>query len=103
MSLEREDIPEVIQSIREGTDLFYQQRIHEAMMQYDMMLSKMLSLVDFFFEKHKENPDFQLDEEKIQQNFNEILSAMEQKDYTLMADIISYEFLDYMEELYRTA
>lgn len=103
MTIEKEEIPGIIQDIKEGTELFYQQRITEAMERYDVMLSQMLFLVDFFFEKHKENPDFQLDENKIQQIFNDILSAMEQKDYTLMADIISYEFLDYMEKLYRTA
>ena len=96
---EKEDIQVILEKIKEGGELFYQQRIVEALAGYEEMLGMMLSIVDYLFTYHKENPEFPLDEEKIQEMFGEILSAMEEKDYTLMADIITYEFAEYVEEI----
>lgn len=100
MEINKENLLSVLDEIKKGADLFYQQRINEALAGYEDMLGLMLGVVDFLFAYKEEHPEFDMDSEKIQGMFGEILAAMEEGDYTLMADIITYDFTECVEGIH---
>lgn len=99
MSEEKEKIVNTIKEIQEGLDLFYQQKTVEALKKFDEMLEAILSLIDTLFSFKESHDDFMFDEEKIKTSMTEAMGALEEKDMILLADIIQYDFVDYIEEL----
>ena len=83
MGAEKQLVEKTLEEVRESVDLFYQQKTGEALQQFDAVLKKVMTMVDTLF-SYKE--------------YHEGL-ALEERDMILLADIIQYDFVEYVEEL----
>jgi len=99
MSAEKELVGKTLEEVRESVDLFYQQKTGEALQQFDVVLGKVMTMVDTLFAYKESHEGFALDEEKVKSALTEALGALEEKDMILLADIIQYDFVEYVEEL----
>lgn len=99
MSAEKELVKKTLEEVRESVDLFYQQKTGEALQQFDAVLGKVMSMVDTLFAYRDAHEDFVLDDEKVKTALTEALGALEERDMILLADIIQYDFVEYVEEL----
>lgn len=99
MAVLKKEIPALLENITEKAELLYQQHIPQE--DFEKMLIDIQGIVEFFFVYHQENTNFPLDEDHMKEIFIEAVSATEDEDYTLMADLITYDFVDYVNELYK--
>lgn len=99
MSKEKELVNKVLEDVKESIELFYQQKTGEALQQFGAVLDKIMTMVDTLFQYKEEHSEFALDEEKVKTSLTEALAALEEKDMILFADIIQYDFVEYIEEL----
>lgn len=99
MSKEKELVKKVLENIKESIDLFYQQKTEEALQQFGVVLEKVMTMVDTLFQYKEEHERFPIDEEKVKSSLTEALAALEEKDMILFADIIQYDFVEYIEDL----
>lgn len=95
----KKELLESMGEISQCAELLYQQKIPEAMKQFERVMATMQEIVESFFSYRAKSADFSFDEDKMKKIFEEIVSAMEERDYTLLADIIQYEFVEYVQEL----
>lgn len=99
MSAEKELVKKTLEEVRESVDLFYQQKTGEALQRFDVVLGKVMSIVDTLFAYRDAHDGFALDEEKVKTSLTEAMGALEERDMILLADIIQYDFVEYVEEL----
>lgn len=99
MGAEKEFVKNALKEVKENIDLFYQQKTGEALQQFDSVLDKVMTIVDTLFQYKEMRQDFLLEEERVKTALAEALNALEEKDLILLADIIQYDFVEYVEEL----
>ena len=99
MGAEKELVKNTLEDVKESIELFYQQKTGEALQQFEGVLGKVMTMVDTLFAYKENHEDFPLDEEKVKSALTEALGALEEKDMILLADIIQYDFVEYVEEL----
>lgn len=99
MSEKKEVIVNTLQEIQDNMELFYQQKNEEALNQFNVVLGKMMTMIDSLFAYRDTHDDFILDEKKIQESLTMSMKALEDGDMILLADIIQYEFVEYMDQL----
>lgn len=99
MSQEKTLVTDTLQEVKENIDLFYQQKTGQALEQFHAVLGKILTMVDVLSAYQKEHAEFSFDEEKVKDTLQEALSALEERDMIFLADIIQYDFVDYIQEL----
>lgn len=99
MSKEKKLVKKVLEDVKEGVALFYQQKTGEALQQFGVVLEKVMTMVDTLFQYKEEHDEFPIDEEKVKSSLTEALAALEEKDMILFADIIQYDFVEYIEDL----
>lgn len=96
------NVRDTLQELRECVDYFYQQKNQDALQKLELVLGKMQYVIDMLFSYQQEKSTLELDENRIMNILKNALDALEGGDYILLADIIQYDFVDYMEELVST-
>ncbi len=99
MSQESKVIENTIAVIRETTELFYQQKTKEAYAKMQDTLTCIVQVVDTLHEYKCANEDFGLEETRIAASLTDAMNAMEAGDTVLLADILEYDFIEYLQEL----
>lgn len=99
MSQQKELIKKSIKDIEEVVDLFYQQKLQEALNKFESVLGGMMTAIDTLFTYKSENSGFALDETKLTNTLKDAMGALENGDMVLLADILQYDYLEYMQEL----
>lgn len=99
MSKEKELIKKILEEVKESIALFYQQKTEEALQQFGVVLGKVMTMVDTLFQYREKYDEFPIDEEKVKNSLTEALAALEEKDMILFADIMQYDFVEYIEDL----
>lgn len=99
MGQEREIVENAIQVIRETTGLFYQQKIKEAYDKMQNTIDGILKAVDTLHAYKNENKAFGLDEDRFVTSLTDAMNAMQAGDTVLLADILEYDFVEYLQEL----
>lgn len=99
MSQEKELIKNDLVNIKESVDLFYQQKTGEALQQFGTVLDTVVAMVDTLFHYKESHDEFSMDEERVKSVLTEALAALEDNDMILLADIIQYDFVEYIEDL----
>lgn len=99
MSQEKKIVESAVQIIKETTELFYQQKTAEAYEKMQETLGAILQAVDILHEYKCANESFSLEEERIAVSLTEAMQAMESGDTVLLADILEYDFVEYLQEL----
>lgn len=86
-----------IQEITTNVELLYQQKKPDAMEKFNVVLTDMQNIIEILLQAQL--GAIKIDESLIQDLFYQIISAMEEKDYVLVADLILYEFIAYINEV----
>ncbi len=59
----------------------------------------MMTAIDTLFTFRAEHEGFVLDEAKITNTLKEAMEALQNMDMVLLADILQYDYLEYMQEI----
>lgn len=99
MSQQKELVKKSVSDVEEVIELFYQQKLQEALNKFESVLGGMMTAIDTLFTYKAENREFKLDEIKITNTLKDAMGALEAGDMVLLADILQYDYLEYMQEL----
>lgn len=99
MSQQKELVKKSIKDVEEVIELFYQQKLQEALNKFESVLGEMMTAIDALFTYKAENKGFQFDEIKLTNTLKDAMGALEEGDMVLLADILQYDYLEYMQEL----
>lgn len=99
MSQQKELVVNTIEHINKTVDLFYQQKQKTALTELNTVLVEITAAIDVLFEYKAGHAEFSLDEVKITESLKEAMTALQDSDMVLLADILQYDFVEYMEEL----
>jgi len=80
-----------IHSIELTSGLFYQQNLQEGYHQLDKTLAQLTLAMNEIFTYKSENKDLDIEEKHLIQVLTEAMKAMEEKDTTLLSDILKYD------------
>ena len=59
----------------------------------------MITAIDVLFTYRAEHEGFNLDEERLTRILKDAMGALQNRDTVLLADILQYDYLEYMNEL----
>lgn len=99
MSQQKESVKKSVKDVEEAIELFYQQKLQEALNKFESVLGGMMTAIDVLFTYKAENKEFKLDEVKLTNTLKDAMGALEEGDMVLLADILQYDYLEYMQEL----
>lgn len=99
MSQQKDIVKKSVTEIEEVVELFYQQKLQEALDKFQVVISGMMTAIDTLFTYKAENEGFEIDEIKITNTLKDAMKALEDRDMVLLADILQYDYLEYMNEL----
>lgn len=99
MSKEKEQIKSTIGGVQEVVDLFYQQNDKDALEKFMFVLEDMTKAIDNLAAYKNSNPEFAMDEGKIFSILSDAMEALQSDDKVLMADILQYDFIEYIGDL----
>ena len=99
MSSEKEQIKNTINEVQEVVDLFYQQNDKDAFDKFLIVLEDMTKAIDNLAIYKNTNPGFTIDDKKIFSILSNAMEALESDDKVLLADILQYDFIEYIESL----
>lgn len=99
MGKQKEAVEDSIKKVEEVIELFYQQKLQEALNKFETVLEEMMTSIDALFTYKAEHEEFKLDEAKITNILKEAMGALENGDMVLLADMLQYDYLEYMQEL----
>ncbi len=95
----KELVGQTITAIEEVVKMFYQQRTQEAYTQLDLVLGKLLSTIETVMAYQQEHTEIEIDIDGLTDALKEALSAMEEKDAILVADVLQYEVIEKLEAI----
>ena len=99
MSKEKTQIMETINKVQDVVDLFYQQNDKDALEKFAVILEDMTKAIDNLAAYKAQNAGFEMDEVKIFNILNEAINALQSDDKVLMADVLQYDFIEYISQL----
>lgn len=99
MNQQKDIVEKSIKETEEVIELFYQQKLQEALAKFEFVIGGMMTAIDTLFTYRAENKDFELDEIKITNTLKEAMGALQDGDMVLLADILQYDYLEYMKTL----
>lgn len=99
MSQQKDIVKKSVKEIEEVVELFYQQKLQEALNQFQVVIGSMMTAIDAIFTFKTEHEGFGFDEGKITSTLKDAMQALEDRDMVLLADILQYDYLEYMNEL----
>lgn len=95
----KQQIQQNISEIDGVVELFYQQKTQEAYGQLDQVLGKLMATIEVAVSYQQEHTEVEIDINGLTEALKEALSAMEEKDAILMADVLKYEVIEKLEAL----
>ena len=99
VSKEKEQVKKTIDNVQEVVDLFYQQNDKDALEKFMFVLEDMTKAIDNLAAYKNSNPEFVMDEGKIFSILSDAMEALQSDDKVLMADILQYDFIEYIGDL----
>jgi|InofroStandDraft_1065614.scaffolds.fasta_scaffold25860_1 hypothetical protein len=99
MSQQKDIVKKSVKDIEEVVELFYQQKLQEALDQFQIVIGNIMTAIDTIFTFKAEHEEFEFDEIKITSTLKDAMQALEDRDMVLLADILQYDYLEYMNEL----
>ena len=95
----KQQIEQNIEEIDAVVEMFYQQKTQEAYSQLDQVLGKLMTVIEMVAVYQQEHMDAEIDVTGLTEALKEALSAMEERDAILMADVLKYEVIEKLEAL----
>ena len=98
MNKGRNEIINTLDHIQEVTEMFYQQNNKEAFDCLLNILDEITDMIDIMSYYSKETLEFEFDDNKVYNMLKQIMEALETGDEIMMADILQYDFCDYISK-----
>jgi len=99
MSKQKDIVEKSVKEIEEVIELFYQQKLQEALDKFQVVIGGIMTAIDTLFTFKAEHEEFKFDEVKITNTLKDAMNALEDMDMVLFADVLQYDYLEYMNEL----
>lgn len=99
MSEVKEQIINIIETVQNIVDLFYQQDDESAFEKFEKVVEDIAKMIDNLFLYKETHMDFSFDEKKVCDILKEATEALDCGDNVLMADILQYDFIEYINDL----
>lgn len=99
MSEEKQKVVNTTDEIQEVIELFYEQNDKEAFEKFNLAIGNIMSMVDILHNYKNINTDFEFDEIKVCNILKEAMDALQSDDKVLLADILQYDLVEYMNDL----
>lgn len=99
MSQQKNLVQKSVNEVSEVVELFYQQKLQKALDKFTPVIGGMMTAIDTLFTYKADNQGFMLDEAKLINILKEATTALEDGDLVLLADILQYDYLEYINEL----
>jgi KaiC/GvpD/RAD55 family RecA-like ATPase len=93
----KEQIEKSMAQMDDVVEMFYQQKTKEAYLQLDVVLGSFAENIESLCEYQQDHPEIGIDVEALTESLKEALSAMEERDAILVADVLKYELLEKLE------
>lgn len=95
----KEKITQNIKEIDEVVEMFYQQKTQDAYTCLDPVLGNLLEAIDAIVAYQQEHAELEIDVNGLTEALKEALSAIEERDAILMADVLKYEVIEKLEAM----
>lgn len=99
MSAQKELVSKSVKEVEEVVELFYQQKLQEALAKFEPALGEMMTAIDTIFTYRAEHDGFEIDDVKLTNTLKEAMAALQDGDMVLLADILQYDYIEYMQEI----
>lgn len=99
MGKQKDIVSKSVKEIEGVVELFYQQKLQEALTKFEGVIGGIMTAIDTLFTYKSEHEEFELDELKITNILKDAMKALEDGDMVLLADILQYDYLEYMQEI----
>ncbi|MBU5477771.1 hypothetical protein KQI69_00970 [Eubacterium sp. MSJ-13] len=99
MSEQKELVLKVLSDVSDTVDLFYQQKDNEAFQRFSGVLLEMTEAIDTLATYKSEHEGFEFDEQKVCSILKDAMEALQNADSVLLADVLQYDFVEYMEQI----
>jgi hypothetical protein len=93
----KEQLEQNMTEIEKVVEMFYQQKTQEAYLRLDTVLADFSAVIEQLFAYQQEHPESEIDAACLLDALKEALSAMEERDAILVADVLKYELLEKLE------
>lgn len=95
----KEQVGKAVKEIDDVVEMFYQQKTQEAYLQLDPVLGRLMDTLTSVITYAQEHPEAGIDVESLTEALKEALSAVEERDAILMADVLKYEVIEKLEDI----
>jgi KaiC/GvpD/RAD55 family RecA-like ATPase len=95
----KEQIVKNMAEIDDVVEMFYQQKTQEAYAQLNVVLGNFAAIIEPLFSYQQEHSDKEIDVDGLTEALKEALSAMQERDAILVADVLKYELLEKLERI----
>lgn len=95
----KEQVGKAVKDIDDVVEMFYQQKTQEAYLQLDPVLGQLMDTLASVITYAQEHPEAGIDVESLTEALKEALSAVEERDAILMADVLKYEVIEKLEDI----
>ena len=95
----KEEVAEALETLKHNLELFYQQKNEEALAKNNENIELIDKIITILVKIQEDEKAVECDENKLLTTLRETVAAMEQRDYILMADIIQYDFVEYVQDI----
>ena len=95
----KKEIETVINDLDSIVEMFYQQKVQEAYSELNTALGKILEITEVVQNYTAQNSDKEINMDILLNALKETLSAMEERDVVLVADVLKYEVIEKLNDI----
>ena len=95
----KKEIETVINDLDSIVEMFYQQKVQEAYSELNTALGKIMEITEVVQNYTAQNSDKEINMHILLNALKETLSAMEERDVVLVADVLKYEVIEKLNDI----
>lgn len=95
----KKEIETVINDLDSIVEMFYQQKVQEAYSELNTALGKIMEITEVVQNYAAQNSDKEINMDILLNALKETLSAMEERDVVLVADVLKYEVIEKLNDI----
>ena len=95
----KKEIETVINDLDYIVEMFYQQKVQEAYSELNTALGKIMEITEVVQNYTAQNSDKEINMDILLNALKETLSAMEERDVVLVADVLKYEVIEKLNDI----
>lgn len=95
----KKEIETVINDLDSIVEMFYQQKVQEAYSELNTALGKIMEITEVVQNYTAQNSDKEINMDILLNVLKETLSAMEERDVVLVADVLKYEVIEKLNDI----